>query len=924
MDDLLRDFLTESSENLLRIEQEMVELEQRPEDEDLLGSIFRSMHTIKGTCGFLGLARLEAVAHSAENVLGSLRDGELSVSDGLVSDVLAAVDTIRSILEGLEETEEEPIGDDSDLVERLHTWIGDDGERTEESLDALFAAAKQAVAEAAAAEEEEAASSDDAESVPDATEDEVGGSGTADELEEPVTVDAVVNSQPDVSSGSSQVQAPKANAAKSGRSRSTRSVADATLRVDVDVLDRLMNLAGELVLTRNQLNQLVQRDDDSDYASPVQHLNRVTTDLQEAVMKTRMQPIGNAWSKLPRLVRDLSNASGKSIDLVMIGAETELDRQILQAIKDPLTHMIRNSADHGIESAEVRVKNGKSEGGEIVLEAFHEGGHIVIEIRDDGKGLDVEAIRSKAIERGLVSEAEASDLSDHRMCDFIFQAGFSTAKQVTAVSGRGVGMDVVRRNIEEIGGTVEVRSTPGEGTTLRIKIPLTLAIMSALIVGVRGQSFAVPQIGVLELVRIGEGNEHLIENVSDSQFYRLRDQLLPLVRLDTVLGLPTEDERVPNILVCQVGASRFGLIVDAILDTHEIVVKPVGRLVKGVRAYTGTTILGDGRVIMILDVPGIAQTTEVLAHSQGPSDADAAASDSQSGTSLLVFDAGVAAPRAVPLSQVARLEEFALADIEWVDSRWVVQYRDELLPLLPASEGIQMSELDPRPVIVFSDGEMSMGLAVDHIQDIIQEEVKVRSMSHTEGLIGSIVVAGRATELIDIDYYLAKARNGSTEPPLISAGRGAGYGGGAQAGSGYGAAAEHQGRKILLVDDSPFFLNMLGPLLRSHGFDVSVSHDGRHALSRLERGEQFDAVVSDIDMPNMDGFELARRVREAGQKDLPMIALTSRTSEKDRAHGLEVGFNHYLMKFDQAQVVAAVRAIFDDMDAELAPEEVLS
>jgi two-component system, chemotaxis family, sensor kinase CheA len=898
MDDLLREFLTESSENLQRVEQEMVELEKRPDDEELLASIFRSMHTIKGTCGFLGLSRLEGVAHSAENVLGSLRDGELAVSDGVVSDILAAADVIREILEGLEETEEEPMGDDSEIIERLQAWIGEDGERSTESLDLLFQAAQSAAVASPAPQQIEA---------------------TPDPLP--------AKTKPAPAPSAEQMDANVPGRKGAADRNPARSVADATLRVDVEVLDRLMNLAGELVLTRNQLNQLTQSEEDSAYLAPVQQLHRVTTDLQEAVMKTRMQPVGNAWGKLPRLIRDLSNASGKKLELTMLGAETELDRQILQAIKDPLTHMIRNSADHGVEQPADRRAAGKKESGQIVLEAFHEGGHIVIEIRDDGKGLDVEGIRRKAVERGLIGEEEAAALPEHRVFDFIFEPGFSTAQQVTAVSGRGVGMDVVRRNIEQIGGAVEVSSTLGEGTTFRIKIPLTLAIMSALIVGVRGQSFAVPQIGVLELVRVEGANEHLVEDVNGALFYRLRDHLLPLVRLDRVLGFDPS-EGVPSILVCQVGASRFGLIVDAVLDTHEIVVKPVGRMVKGVRAYTGTTILGDGQVIMILDVPGIAQTTDVLSRTRKEAGMASDEDRRRSGrdASLLVFDAGTPAPRAVPLSQVARLEEFSSDQIEWVDDRWVVQYRGQLLPLLPASEEIDMRGMDPRPAIVFSDGVHPMGLAVDAIRDIVNEAATIQNESTTPGLIGSIVVAGRTTELVDIDYFLAMASGefGSDVPPpparRPASSKGANGGGGGPPG-GEDAATHH----ILLVDDSPFFLNMLGPVLRSQGFDVSVSHDGRHALDRLERGEVFDAVVSDIDMPHMDGFELARRVREAGRNELPLIALTSHDADEDRSHGLEVGFDQYLRKFNQKEVVAAVHAIFEEgPEATEAPEEVLA
>ncbi len=891
MDDLLREFLTESSESLLGLEQEIVELERRPKDKDLLGSIFRTIHTIKGTCGFLDLTRLEGIAHSAENVLGRLRDGEISVSDDVIGDVLSAVDIIKDILEGLEETEEEPQGDDSLAIRRLDAWLeNDDDARDLAALDAMFQAARDRSA---------AGEPPGATNVPQTTGSEEGSDETAP------APDAQSSSADDAASpaGAQSPSAGTTGASNGGPSRGRagkgegdndkRAVAEASLRVDVEVLDRLMNLAGELVLARNQLNQLAQREEHWAFNAPVQQLNRVTTDLQEAVMKTRMQPVGNAWGKLPRLIRDLANAGGKQIDLLMVGGETELDRQILQAIKDPLTHMVRNSADHGIEMPDVRAAQGKNPQGQVVLEAFHEGGHIVIEIRDDGKGLNVEAIRRKAVERGLVDEDVAAGMPAHRVFEFIFEAGFSTATKVTSVSGRGVGMDVVRRNIERIGGTIEVSSGVGDGTTMRIKIPLTLAIMSALIVGAGGQTFAIPQIAVLELVRVGAENARLVETVNGSRFYRLREDLLPLVRLADVLGLEEASESIEDmgsIIVCQVGHLRFGLVANEILDTHEIVVKPVGRRVKGIREYAGTTILGDGSVIMILDVPGIALEQELQARTTSRDE------DQQDhveetytgqGTSLLLFEAGAEAPKAVPLALVSRLEEFPVDTIERADGHWVVQYRGQLLPIVGADPEMDMLSLDPRPVVVVSDGDLPIGLAVDAISDIVQEELKVEVHSATPGILGTAVVAGRATELVDIDHHVGQAHRGWRS-----------------------GLTGNEGARVLVVDDSPFFLNLLTPVLRAEGYRVSVSHDGQHALTRLNRGERFDLVVSDIDMPQVDGFQLARFVRADGRwEGVPMVALTSRDSDADRATGIEAGFDRYLKKFDQEAVLDAIREV---------------
>ncbi len=854
MDDLLTDFLTESSENLARLDIEIVELERSPDNPELLKSIFRAIHTIKGTCGFLDLARLERVAHSAENVLGLLRDGEIGVTREIISDVLEAVDTIRMILQRLEETATEPEGDDAALIARLDRWMV--GHEVEEiSFDSIIPRTS--------------AMRPPAPTVTTASTDATTGAADA------------AATLPALSAFSEAIE----------KTETRSTAAEASLRVGVNILDLLMNLAGELVLTRNQLLQLAQDDEDSTFRLPLQHLNRVTSELQEAVMKTRMQPIGNAWQKLPRLVRDLCNSSGKRIDLQMSGAETELDRQILQAIGDPLTHMVRNSADHGIESPAERRAAGKPEAGSIALEARHEGGHIVIEIRDDGKGLDVEAIRRKAVERGLVAPAAAATLSDNQVFRFIFEPGFSTAAKVTNVSGRGVGMDVVRANIEGIGGTVDISSAFGRGTTMRVKIPLTLAILSALIVGTGGQSFAVPQIGVVELVGISDENRSLIESVNGSLFFRLRDRLLPLLRLGDVFRLPSAS-KTANIVVCQVGGYRFGLVVEEIYDTQEIVVKPLGRMVKGVRFYSGTTILGDGQVIMILDVPGISALTLAGETADAAAEEDRVEADVESAiaedrVSLIVFRSGTGSRQAVPLALVSRLEKIPGEQIEYADGRWMIQYRGSLLSLIPASDRIDMRAPGERSVIVFSDGGRSMGLAVEEITDIVEDRLEIQTESASPGVIGTAVVGGRSSEIIDIHHFLR-----AVDPAWFRLN-----------------VASGPRQRVLLVDDSRFFLNTIAPVLRTSRFEVVTAIDGEEALIRLRAGEKFDLIISDIDMPIIDGWELRRTLREHPEwRDIPILALTGRDGPRDREIAAELGFNDYLEKFDREIMLSAVHA----------------
>ena len=537
MDDLLHEFLTETAENLGKLDLELVKLEQNPNDPALLGGIFRLVHTVKGTCGFIGLPRLERLAHAGETVLGKFREGALPVTPQAVTLILRAIDAIKHIVTGLEASQKEPEGNDDELILALSALaMGRD----------ITLAPETPKTETKPVEDQSAAG-------------------------EP-------------------------------------AVAAQSIRVGVEVLESLMTTVSELVLTRNQLLQILRKQKETEFTAPLQRLNQVTSELQESVMKTRMQPVGNAWTKLPRLVRDLSCELGKKIDLHMRGAETELDQQVLELIRDPLTHMVRNAADHGIELPAVRLGAGKPETGTLRINACHEGGHIVVEIADDGQGLAIDKIKAKAVHNGLATETELAGMNDQQIMQFIFRPGFSTAVEVTQVSGRGVGMDVVRTNIEKIGGTVEMKSTPGKGSCFRVKIPLTLAIMPALIVECAGERFAIPQIGVIELVQASDHGEYRIEMINDTPVLRLRNRLLPLISLRRILKLgadETKDNPRSFIAVVQAGSAHFGVIVDRVHDAEEIVIKPMAPILRHLQVFSGNTILGDGTVIMILDLNGL-------------------------------------------------------------------------------------------------------------------------------------------------------------------------------------------------------------------------------------------------------------------------------------------------------------------------------
>jgi two-component system chemotaxis sensor kinase CheA len=831
MDELLRDFLTETSESLDLVDAELVRFEREPNNGQILGNIFRLVHTIKGTCGFLGLPRLEALTHAAETLMGKFRDGT-AVTAEAVTVILSTIDRIKTILGGLETLEQEPAGNDGDLIEQLGRLA-----RGESMAPA-----------------------------PRHDEAHEGTEGPADPGEKP--------------------------AGEGGE-----KLANHSIRVSVDTLDRLMTTVSELVLTRNQLLEIVRRHEDSDFKVPLQRLSNVTAELQEGVMKTRMQPIGNAWQKLPRIVRDLSAELGKEIALETHGAETELDRQVLELVKDPLTHLVRNCADHGIETPAERIAAGKPSAGTIRLSACHQGGHIIIEIADDGRGLDTARIRSKALESGLAGEAEMAAKSDGEICNFIFSPGFSTAAQVTSISGRGVGMDVVRSNIEQIGGTVDLKSAAGAGTTFTIKIPLTLAIVSALIVESGGERFAIPQLSVLELVRAGGGGEHRIERIKDTPVLRLRNTLLPLLHLKEVLRLGTPDGDNGFVVVTQVGNQIFGAIVDGVFHTEEIVIKPMSSRLRHIAVFSGTTILGDGSVIMILDPNGVAQALGRAAQaalSDAHEHKESVEVAKEDKVSLLVFRAGSQQPKAVPLSLVTRLEEIDCRRIEISDGRHLVQYRDQLMPLLRIGTEAGLKQEGAQPILVFSAHGRSMGLVVDEIVDIVEDRLDIEVASNRPGVLGYAVIKGNATEIVDVGHFLPQAFEDWFR---------------------HGDVAARGPRTVLLVDDSAFFRDMLAPLIKAAGYQVVAVGSAAEALTALKAGTRFDLVVTDVDMPDMDGFALAEAIRAApAGADMPVIALATTVSAEAIERGRAVGFHDFVAKFDRMGLIAAIKEQSADVE----------
>ena len=672
-----------------------------------------------------------------------------------------------------------------------------------------------------------------------------------------------------------------------------------TIRVNVDTLEHLMTMVSELVLTRNQLLEISRRVDDHGYKVPLQRLSHVTAELQEGVMRTRMQPIGNAWQKLPRVVRDLSAELNKKIELVMQGADTELDRQVLEVIKDPLTHMVRNSADHGIETAAERKAAGKPERGTIRLNAYHEGGTITIEIADDGKGLNVAAIRKKALERAIASEAELERMSDAQVAKFIFHPGFSTAQAVTAVSGRGVGMDVVKTNIELIGGTVDIRSEPGRGTTFTIKIPLTLAIVAALIVASKDQRYAIPQVAVLELVRVASGSEHAIERINGTPVLRLRERLLPIVPLAQVLGgaegAVRDEVSQGFVVVTQVGRQRFGILVDGVFHTEEIVVKPMSSKLRHIPLFSGNTILGDGAVVLIVDPNGLARMVGSGSESE-PFAADEVVEQEgrrdDETTTMLVFRGGGAALKAVPLSLVTRLEEIEAASIEWVSGRPLVQYRGRLMPLVACDDALSIKREGAQALVVFSDGELSLGLAVAEIVDIVDEQLDIELVADRSDLVGSAVIRGRATEVVNLAHYLPLVAQAWMRPPAPAA-----------------------ARTVLLVDGSAFFRNMLTPVLKASGYRVVAAASAAEALQVLASGTAVDVMVSELELPDRGGLELVAALRASTRfAPLPVIGLTAKHDPRQVAQAHKLLVSELVGKFDRRGLLAALSELHASLE----------
>ena len=942
-EELLGEFLTESNESLESIEQQLMDLEACPEDSELLDSIFRAIHTVKGSCGFLNLTRLEKVAHAGENLLSRIRELKYHVDEDIVSLLLECADAIKDVLTGLEETGQEPVLDHDDLIVRLQACekkvMGEDIETSEAECslnnvdsvegkqnqnsepldwlegfedDVIAALVANHLTTAANLIEAGFASLRNLEALTPADALKILGMARA-RVESGHDIEVEVQEQPE----KKPVKAPKLDGKASTEVESVsqdkvdttatvpsvqstlveqaekktdaslakqkRPVSNESIRVDIELLDELMNQVGELVLTRNSLVQMIQASGSMEFVRIGRDVDQITEQLQEQLLRTRMQPIQTIWSSVPRIVRDIGKQLDKKIKVVMEGEDTELDRTILNALKDPLTHIIRNSCDHGIESPNVRLAAEKQATGTLKLSAVQESGFIVITIHDDGGGIDAQRIKDKAMHMGVINAEQAGNMTDKAALQLIFNAGLSTAEKVTNLSGRGVGMDVVRTEIERVGGSVDIDSELGKGTTLRIRIPLTLAIISAMIVVCEGKRFAIPQMSVQELLSAPEDSDDW-RVIAGQAFYRLRGKLLPVLRLSEALGLSDANETTlsGSIVVADIGDRTYGILVNEILGAEEIVVKPLGIHFQHLNFYGGCSILGDGTVIPIFDCNGLASMIQL---ESAPTEAidymgehdDALAEERQH---ALVFTQGKQR-FVIPMTLIERLEYFEASRIEKTASGEVLQYRGDVVRVLRWGEMLgevpAVSTGEDEYCLILADNGKRMCLQVDQVVDILEVSFEIKQTSDTPLLLGTTVIEGIATEVVDVFEVVQRA-----DPNWFV------------------AAQDHAKKSVLFVEDSQFFRQMVTPIIESLGFVVRTAADGAQACKLLEDYTP-DFILTDIEMPIMNGYELGKWVKNQSHlSDVPVIALTAQPSIDEQQ--AKVLFNEVLSKKDSTQL----------------------
>ncbi len=1025
--DLYGSFIEEANEVLAEVENDFLEIEEAGKnfDTELVNKVFRGIHSMKGSSGFLGLTSIGSLAHEMENVLNLIRNNELVPTSAIIDPLLKGADVLRNMIADVTNSNEidvsneiqalkqaisgqasaetqESLNRDVDvshpngglafvmikeleLVSRqnqgMHVYlleidmIQDLEDKNRKPLDFL----KELYSQGELVESylSTAGMGTLSSSLPDSMtlmllyaskwkrdnlaetlkldKDKINLIASADQKnwikeESPsnTTVPESTPAEATIKEDSVEVQAapeapekPQAASPAGDVAKSTAPAAPTSLRVNVKVLDTLMNLAGELVLGRNQMIQIASTKDHSGFDSVAAKIDQVTSELQEAIMQTRMQPIGSVFSKFPRIVRDLSSKLNKKCDLEIEGKDVELDKTIIEGIGDPLTHLIRNSVDHGVELPSVRKERQKSETGTIHLKAYHQAGKVNIAIIDDGGGIDAEKMKTKAVEKGVITTDQAEEMSDRDAVRLIFHPGFSTAEKVTDVSGRGVGMDVVRTNIENLGGTVDIETAPGKGTEIIVKLPLTLAIIPSLVVRGGEDRFAIPQVNISELVRIKSSEvSEKIERVKNAEVLRLRGRLLPLLRMNQVLdnksmfadpetnqlqvnnrqqvddrreNQPVDEDIVEmrsgedrrnnttagalNIIVVESEHLKYGLIVDELFDSKEIVVKPLGKHLKDAQCLAGATILGDGQVAMILDVAGIAGYMKLAAIEEHHIEQEVSEDQTDETQSTMIFSYASDEHFSIPVSFVARIERIQEKQIDSVGGQEVLQYRGTSLPLLSLDKYIKAK---PRPestslyVIVFKIGDQEVGLIAPELVDIHEIPVDIDTKTFREnGVVGSTIINEKAVRVIDVYEISKEAFPEWEQQEMIQ------------------AKEDDSHPKVLLAEDSSFFRQQMVNFLESVGYEVTGCEDGQVAWETLQDPDQkFDIIVTDVEMPNMDGLQFTNKVKtDPCFAHIPVVAVTSLAGQEDQKRGKEAGVDEYQVKLDRDQLLESIKRL---------------
>lgn len=923
--DLLNEFILEAQGHLAEMEADLLQMESGENDEATINRIFRAAHSIKGTAGFFGFQPIIQLAHSIESLFGEIREQNLSVTSAMIDTLFAALDLLKKLLAA---PGEESV-DVAAMIQQIEGFLlPANEEETERKEETEAKSSGEATSpwdlwnQLMAAEEIE----EQSEEINVPGKDDVPGEDSAEPAAEPT--------QPKITPVS-----PKRQGQDSGALKKTVAAAPSTavpekikledtVRVNVGLLNDLLNLAGEMVLRRNQLLRLIQAGaSDLDELEAVSiGIDELTTNLQKKVMKTRMQPIAHVFNKFPRIVRDLSHKIGKEVDLSLDGMNVELDRSFIEALVDPMTHLVRNALDHGIESPEIRAQRNKPPVGSLVLRAYHEGGRVVVEISDDGGGIDLAQVKAKAREKGLITEKEAALMREPDWLHLIMNPGFSTAKQVTDLSGRGVGLDVVKTNIEMLGGKIEIVTEPGAGTTFRLLLPLTLAIISALIVEADGQLFAIPQANLKEslLVQNDEtGAARQIEFIQGCPVLRLRNRLIPLARLGKTLQLEDqegqEDDQTffakPNqllrILIVKSNRSVYGLIVDAVDDTEEILVKSLSPLFNGCNLYSGVTVLGDGKIALILDTEKLRLCAGIPLASEP--EAQAVYQSEYGGQELqyvLLFRCSGGEMLGLDLAMVARVEVVDESRLQKIGSKYYFLFQGQTVRVIWPENYLPLGHRQKKSakwyIILPKAVQHTIGIVAAEICDAIETSVVLDQEGVCgPGILGSALIQGNIVILLNLYELFERAA-----PEYYTK---------ADAGKPLGMAKSLVRRsplKILLVEDVPFFLRVIKSYLVSDGYEVFTAENGREALEFLEK-TTVDGVISDIEMPIMNGLELVRAIRaDERLKALPVIALSSLTGEAYRKKGLRAGFDVYEYKLDRTRLLTTLHDLLNGRKTE--------